>query len=230
MKRTLDVLVAIIVLVLGILPAVVVACLIKLTSKGPVFFKQTRIGRGGKPFALLKFRTMALNNEGPLVTANEDSRITSIGKYLRESKIDELPQFLNILKGEMSLIGPRPETERFVRAYTPEQRTILAQTPGLAGMAQLVYPHEAELLKGHPNPEEAYIHHIMPKKILVDLEYEATRTFWSDLLLLMELALFVLGKRFRRKQNIHIAETMNETRVGQSDADKGAQPLSTPSK
>jgi len=230
MKRTLDVIVATMVLVLSVLPAIVVAGLIKLSSPGPIFFKQIRVGRGGKPFALYKFRTMTLSERGPMVTAEEDSRITRIGKYLRKWKIDELPQFINVLKGDMSLIGPRPETERFVQLYSPEQRNILEPTPGLAGMAQLVYPHEAELLKGHPDPEEAYISHIMPMKIQVDLEYERRRTFWSDIFLLLELGLLVLGKSFRRDRNAYLASAIAESRVKQSETDRNAHPVTAPSK
>jgi len=228
--RALDVLVSSLALTIFCIPFAIVALLIRLSSKGPVFFKQTRIGLRGQPFALYKFRTMTLNNEEPLVTAHGDSRITFIGKYLRRWKIDELPQFLNVIKGEMSLVGPRPETERFVRYYTPEQRTILNQTPGLAGMAQLVYPHEAEVLRGQPNPEEAYIRHVMPQKLLVDLDYEKRRTFWSDVCLLMELALLILGKSFRLDRNIQIASAFNRTNTGQSEAGGGPRPLSTPPK
>jgi len=230
MKRVLDVLVSSLALSIFCIPFVIVALLIKLSSKGPVFFKQIRIGLGGQPFAIYKFRTMTLNNEGPLVTAHGDSRITFIGRYLRRWKVDELPQFFNVIKGDMSLVGPRPETEGFVRYYTPEQRTILNQTPGLAGMAQLVFFHEAEMLRGHPNPEEAYIHHVMPKKLLVDLEYEKRRTVWSDVCLLMELALLILGKSFRLDRNIQIASSFNRTNAGQSKAGGGQRPLSTPPK
>ena len=130
----------------------------------------------------------------------------------------------------MSLVGPRAETEGFVRYYTPEQRTILNQTPGLAGMAQLVFSHEAEVLRDHPNREEAYIHHVMPRKLLVDLDYEKRRTVWSDVCLLMEIALFILGKSFRLNRNIPIASSINRTNTGQSDEGGGPRPLATPPK
>lgn len=230
MKRALDVFVSSLILIICFIPFAIVALLIKFSSKGPVFFKQPRIGLHGKPFDLYKFRTMRMNNEGPLVTADGDARITFIGHYLRRWKIDELPQFFNVLKGEMSLVGPRPETERFVRYYTPEQRAILSQTPGLAGVAQLVYPHEAEMLRGHPNPEEAYVHYLMPKKLSVDLDYEKRRTFWSDLCLIMELALLILGKSFRLDRTFHITSSFNRTNAGQSETDACPQPFSTPPK
>lgn len=230
MKRALDIIVSSLVLMLVCVPFVVIALIIKLTSEGPVFFKQTRIGRGGRPFIIYKFRTMALNKEGPMVTAKGDSRITSIGHYLRRWKIDELPQFFNVLKGDMSLIGPRPEVEHFVRHYTPEQRAILNQTPGLAGIAQLVYHHEADILRGHPNPEEAYIHQIMPRKIMIDLEYEARRTFWSDICVLVEVALLILGKSFRSDHISHTASSLNGMTAGQSATDSYSQSLATPPK
>jgi lipopolysaccharide/colanic/teichoic acid biosynthesis glycosyltransferase len=137
---------------------------------------------------------MRVSQPGPQVTAEGDPRITTIGRFLRRTKIDELPQLWNVLRGDMSVIGPRPEVERFVRYYDSTQRRLLEQRPGLAGLSQLVYPHEAELLRGSADSEDVYVHQIMPRKLAVDLQYESRRTFWSDMCLLGEIALLVLGK------------------------------------
>jgi lipopolysaccharide/colanic/teichoic acid biosynthesis glycosyltransferase len=194
-KRLFDIAIASTGLIVWAVPFAVIALAVKLSSPGPVRFCQQRVGRGGRLFWLYKFRTMRCNAGGTEVTVAGDRRITPVGKILRRLKLDELPQLWNVLVGDMSVIGPRPEVERFVRHYTPEQRAVLEQTPGLAGLAQLVYPHEAEMLGGHPNPEELYVREIMPRKLAVDLEYEKTRTFWSDLRLAFEIALFIIFGR-----------------------------------
>ena len=190
-KRLLDIVVSSVILALLAIPLVLVAFAIKLVMGGPVLYRQQRIGKGGTTFWLYKFRTMIPLPGGSVITTAEDPRITFLGRFLRRWKLDELPQFWNILRGDMSLIGPRPEAEKLVSYYTTEQRQLLEQTPGLASMSQLVYPHESELLRGHSNPEEMYLQQLMPRKLAVDLDYERQRTFFSDLRLLMELALFV---------------------------------------
>src|SRR5262249_9185579 len=134
---------------------------------------------------------------GSLVTISGDPRITPVGRILRRWKLDELPQLWNVLVGEMSVIGPRPEVERYVSHYTPEQWRLLEQTPRLAGLSQLVYPGEAEILRRCANPEEFYIRELMPKKIAVDIQYEAGRTLWTDLRLALEMLLLILGKSYR---------------------------------
>jgi lipopolysaccharide/colanic/teichoic acid biosynthesis glycosyltransferase len=205
LKRLFDIVVSAVGLVLLAFPFAVIALTIKLSSSGPVFYRQQRIGRGEQPFCLYKFRTMHVRADGPLITVEGDPRITRVGRPLRRWKLDELPQLWNILRGDMSIIGPRPEVEQLVRYYTPEQRRLLEQTPGLAGLSQLVYPNEADVLQGCPNPEEVYRQHLMPKKIAVDLAYERNRTFWSDLLLLAEIiVLSLLGKSYRRDRNFYI--------------------------
>ena len=197
MKRSFDVLFALAGLSLLAFPFTIIGLAIKLSSRGPVFFRQERIGRGGKPFWFYKFRTMYVGESGPLITAGGDPRITPIGQLLRRWKLDELPQLCNILFGKMSVIGPRPEVERYVCHYTAEQRRLLEQTPGLASLSQLVYPHESEILRNYPNPETIYVQELMPRKLAVDLDYESYRTFWSDLRLLAEIALLVAGKSYR---------------------------------
>src|SRR5919109_3422847 len=205
LKRSFDLVVSTVGLLLCAFPFAVVALAIKLSSTGPVFYRQQRIGRGEQPFCLYKFRTMRVRGGGPLITVEGDPRITPVGRALRRWKLDELPQLWNVLRGDMSVIGPRPEVGRLVRHYTPEQRRILEQTPGIAGLSQLVYPHEADVLQGYPNPEEVYRQHLMPKKLCVDLEYERSRTFQSDLLLLTEIILLsLIGKSYRIDRNFYI--------------------------
>jgi lipopolysaccharide/colanic/teichoic acid biosynthesis glycosyltransferase len=205
LKRSFDLVVSAVGLVLLAFPFAVIALAIKICSTGPVFYRQQRIGRGERPFYLYKFRTMHVRVDGPLITVEGDPRITWVGKALRRWKLDELPQLWNVLRGDMSIIGPRPEVEQLVRYYTLEQRRLLEQTPGLAGLSQLVYPHEADILQGYPNPEEVYRQHLMPKKLTVDLEYERNRTFCSDLLLLAEILLLSLrGKSSRIDRNFYV--------------------------
>jgi lipopolysaccharide/colanic/teichoic acid biosynthesis glycosyltransferase len=155
---------------------------------------------------------MRLQNAGPQVTAEGDPRITWIGSLLRRTKVDELPQMWNVLRGDMSIIGPRPEVERFVARYTPQQRQILDVKPGLAGVSQLAYQHEADLLRGHPDAEEAYVRYLMPGKIDADLEYERTRTFWTDLGLMVEIALSIVGYNRRLRRDVYIPSAEGGTR------------------
>jgi lipopolysaccharide/colanic/teichoic acid biosynthesis glycosyltransferase len=189
------------------LPLALAAAAVKATSAGPVFYRQPRIGRDGRPFDLVKFRTMRAGAAGAQITVAADSRVTPVGRVLRRLKIDELPQLWNVLKGDMALIGPRPEVPRFVAHYTAEQRAILRAMPGLASRAQLVYPHEADLLLTADDPEHTYVTQLMPKKIAVDLEYERRRTVWTDLGLIAELVLLVAGVRLRADHSVRISSS-----------------------
>ena len=154
-----------------------IAIAIKLTSKGPVFFKQVRVGKNGTDFTLLKFRTMQVNadNKGLLTVGGRDARITPLGYYLRKFKIDELPQIINVLKGEMSIIGPRPEVRRYVDLYNQEQRRVLKVLPGITDYASIAYRNENELLAGAADPEYLYIHEIMPRKIELNATFITNR-------------------------------------------------------
>ena len=196
-RRTFDVFVSGAALMCLALPLAIVAGMVALSSPGPVFYCQLRVGRGGRLFCLYKFRTMHDRATGSQVTVATDSRVTAVGAWLRRLKIDELPQLWNVLCADMSLIGPRPEVERFVQHYGPAEQRILEFTPGLASRAQLVYPHEPTLLRQAEDPEAAYVRLLMPLKIAVDLEYERVRTFWSDVMLIAELLLLVVGKSYR---------------------------------
>ena len=211
MKRLFDILFSLVGLSLLALPFAVIVPVIKLSSRGPVFYRQQRIGRGGNPFWLYKFRTMYVGEGGSLVTVRGDPRITPVGGILRRWKLDELPQLWNVLVGEMSVIGPRPEVERYVSHYTPEQRRLLAQTPGLAGLSQLVYPTEADMLRHCVNPEEFYIRQLMPKRLAVDLQYQTSRTFWSDLKLLLEMVLLILGRSYRMDRDFSVVPSEKNT-------------------
>ena len=186
------------------LPLGIIALIIKGSSRGPVLFKQQRVGQLGRPFWLYKFRTMHLAAAGSEVTVDGDRRIYPVGRWLRGWKIDELPQFWNVVRGEMSLIGPRPEVPRFVRHYTAEQRRVLDFKPGLASMSQLMYPHEAVVLAAVTDPERAYLSQVMPRKVAADLAYEQTRSFWGDLKLIGELALLVAGKSYRIDTSLRV--------------------------
>jgi lipopolysaccharide/colanic/teichoic acid biosynthesis glycosyltransferase len=150
----------------------VVAVLVKLDSRGPVFFKQQRIGKGFRPFWIYKFRTMRTDTDTALpLTVGADARITRVGGYLRSSKIDELPQLLNILKGDMTLVGPRPEVPRYVEAFHRDYEEILTVRPGLTDLASLKYRDEAALLGRSDDPEEEYVRRVLPDKIRLSKEY-----------------------------------------------------------
>ena len=155
-------------------PVFAAICLkIKLGSKGGCFYIQERIGKDGKPFGLYKFRTMRIgaDSEGLLTVGEHDQRITRIGHFLRKTKMDELPQLLNVLKGEMSLVGPRPEVRKYVELYTEEQRKVLSVRPGITDYASIEYVKENELLSQAENPERTYIEQVMPDKIKLNMRY-----------------------------------------------------------
>jgi lipopolysaccharide/colanic/teichoic acid biosynthesis glycosyltransferase len=169
----------------------VLALLVRLTSPGPVLHRGLRIGREGVPFAVYKFRTMipGAAQVGPGITRSGDSRITSVGRFLRRTKLDELPQLFNVLKGEMSLVGPRPEDPRYVAVYTSEQRRLLSVRPGITSAASIRFRHEERLLAGASDWERTYMETVLPEKLRIDMNYLETRSFITDLRLLGETAL-----------------------------------------
>lgn len=155
-------------------PLFLILCLIiKLESKGGCFYVQERIGKDGKSFGLYKFRTMrtGADEEGLLTVGEHDNRITRIGFFLRKLKIDELPQLMNVLKGDMSLVGPRPEVRKYVELYTEEQRKVLRVRPGITDYASIEYVNENELLSKSDDPDRIYIEEIMPDKIKLNMKY-----------------------------------------------------------
>lgn len=170
-----------------------IALLIRLTSPGPVFYRARRVGQGGREFTLYKFRSMVADADrrGPGITAAGDPRVTSIGRVLRRTKLDELPQLWNVLRGDMSLVGPRPEDPRYVALYTPEQRRVLDVRPGITSLASIEYRNEEAVLHG-PDWEQHYIHEVMPAKLAIDLRYVQRATLFTDLLIILRtlLALF----------------------------------------
>ena len=173
MIRFLDILFSLLGLIILLPVFLIVAVLIKCSSKGPVFFLQKRVGKGNRDFSLIKFRTMYqdADRKGLLTVGQRDPRITPVGYFLRKYKIDELPQLINVLKGDMSLVGPRPEVRKYVDLYNDEQRQILNFRPGITDLASIKYVNENEILSQAEDPEAYYIQHIMPDKIRLNLEY-----------------------------------------------------------
>lgn len=175
----------------------VIAILIKLDSPGSVFFAHERVGRYGRKFKVLKFRTMVQDAPrlGGAITAGHDPRITRVGRFLRATKLDELPQLWNVLKGEMSLVGPRPEVEKYVQLYPEEARQlILSVPPGITGLTQIRYRHEERLLAQQSDPEKHYCEVLLPQKIASDIEYVKTRGALTDLRLLVQTVFVVLSR------------------------------------
>lgn len=156
---------------------IIIAAAIKLSSTGPVFFKQVRVGKNGSDFTLFKFRTMYVQaaNKGLLTVGGRDARITNLGYYLRKFKIDELPQIFNVLRGEMSLVGPRPEVRKYVDLYNAQQLKVLNVLPGITDYASIAYRNENELLAAAPDPEQYYIREIMPRKIELNATFITNR-------------------------------------------------------
>lgn len=196
MKRPLDVFFSSIGLIVLLPFFAVVATLIKMDSPGPIFFVQRRVGRNFKPFNLYKFRTMVIDapKKGLPVTAGGDPRITRIGRYLRKSKVDELPQLINVLKGDMSLVGPRPEVSRYVEKYRKDYGEILAVRPGITDISSLKYRNEEEVLRDKKNPEEYYIRTLLPEKINLAKEYMSNASLIYDLKLIFR-TIFKLVER-----------------------------------
>ena len=193
LRRLLDLLASLAGLILLSPFFVLLALLIRLDSTGPIFYRAQRVGKDGVLFYLYKFRSMTAgaDKQGPGITAAGDSRVTRVGRFLRRTKLDELPQLINVLKGEMSLVGPRPEDPRYVALYTPAQRLVLAARPGITSAASLQYRHEEQLLSG-ADWETVYRQEVMPAKISIDLAYLQKRTVWSDLRLIMQTILAML--------------------------------------
>lgn len=177
-----------------LLAAIAVAC--RLQDGGPALYRANRIGRQGKPFQLLKFRSMRVgaDRQGPGITTAGDSRVTPLGRWLRSTKLDELPQLINVLRGEMSLVGPRPEDPRYVAIYSAEQRRVLDYPPGLTGAASLEFSDEESQLQGD-DWEQSYRSRILPAKLDLDLQYLQRRTLGSDALLIARTAMRVVTPR-----------------------------------
>lgn len=181
-KRIFDIISSLFGLIL-LLPVFLVAgILVKLTTKGPILFTQIRVGKKNKDFKIYKFRTMKANSDksGLLTVGGKDSRITKIGYYLRKSKIDELPQLINVLIGDMSFVGPRPEVRKFVNLYSEKQKKVLEVRPGITDLASIEFRNENEILAQQKKPNEYYIDVIMPHKLQINLNYIKERNLLKD--------------------------------------------------
>jgi lipopolysaccharide/colanic/teichoic acid biosynthesis glycosyltransferase len=186
-KRLFDIFFASVGLLVLMFPFAAIALWIRLDSPGSIFFRQTRIGQFGKEFQIYKFRTMVQNAEtlGKQITVGEDPRITRSGQFLRKYKLDELPQLINVFKGEMSFVGARPEVPRYVALYSPEQFEVLNMPPGITDLASIQFRNESDLLAQVANPEEFYIQQIMPKKLELNRQYVAQSGLRTDIKIIL---------------------------------------------
>jgi len=187
-KRLLDILAATSGLILLSPVFAIAACCIKLTSRGLVLYRQVRIGQGARPFQILKFRSMTsqTSNRDLKITVAGDSRVTPLGKFLRRYKVDELPQLWNVIRGNMSLVGPRPEVPVYIEEYTPEQRIVLSARPGITDPASLAYRHEEEILAAQADPEQFYRTKILPDKLARNRAYLEKITFQNDIRIIVK--------------------------------------------
>ena len=186
LKRIFDITLSLFGLIILLPFMLIIAILIKFDSKGTVFFKQIRITKGGKEFKIFKYRTMKVGSDKySQITVGQDERITKIGSFLRKYKLDEIPQLINVLIGDMSLVGPRPEVPKYVALYTDEQKEILKVRAGITDYASIEFSDENDLLASEKNPEEAYIEKIMPKKIELNKKYLSEISVLTDIKIIL---------------------------------------------
>jgi lipopolysaccharide/colanic/teichoic acid biosynthesis glycosyltransferase len=195
MNRPLTVIVTLIALLL-LLPIIVITAIsIKISMPGPILFMQVRIGHKGKPFTIFKFRSMKLNNSRKSITLSTDSRITPFGQFIRKTKIDELPQLLNILKGDMNIVGPRPDVPGYYDTLTGENQKIWLLRPGLTGLDSMFYPNEQAILDHQPNPQQYYDEVLWPDKVRLNLWYAKNRSLILDLKIILNTATQLLFRK-----------------------------------
>lgn len=189
-KRFTDIIFSVILLIILIIPIIIIAIIVKTTSEGDIFFRQERVTTYGRKFKILKFRTMVQNADsmGSLVTTESDSRVTGIGKFLRKYRLDELPQIFNVLAGDMSVVGTRPEVQRYVDEYKPEYYATLLMPAGITSLASIMYKDEEKLLGAGCDVDETYINIILPEKMKYNLEYTEHFGFFSDVKLIFKTA------------------------------------------
>ncbi len=182
-KRMFDIIFSVFGLILFSPVLIGISIVIKKEDRGPVFYRGIRVGRYGKPFRIFKFRTMVVDAEkiGASSTAEDDPRITKIGKWIRKYKLDELPQLLNVLKGEMSFVGPRPQVPWAVELYNEKEKRILDVRPGITDYASIKFRNEAEILKNSKDPDKTYLEKIAPEKLKLSLKYLENMSLWSDI-------------------------------------------------
>jgi lipopolysaccharide/colanic/teichoic acid biosynthesis glycosyltransferase len=197
-KRTFDLLLASLALVALAPFLLLISAWVKLDSPGPVFFRQVRVGRGGREFRIFKFRTMRTDAEriGPQITVGTDSRVTLSGSFLRKYKLDELPQFINVLLGDMSVVGPRPEVPRYVACYPAHiAPLVLSVRPGITDRASIEYRYESDLLGSSSDPEATYIQEVLPVKLAYYADYAANHSLLGDI----QIVLSTIGAVFSKK-------------------------------
>lgn len=198
LKRAFDIVAAILGLILFSPLMIYLALRIAYEDKGPIFYRGVRIGLDGKTFRIFKFRSMVINAEnlGGVSTANDDPRITKIGKFIRKYKLDELPQLFNVFIGNMSFVGPRPEVKRYTDMYTEAEKIILSVKPGITDWASLWNSNEGGILAGSKDPEKDYMERIRPGKLRLQMAYVQKHSFWVDLTILFQTFLTILGRPF----------------------------------
>jgi lipopolysaccharide/colanic/teichoic acid biosynthesis glycosyltransferase len=196
MKRLFDFIVSLFSMVLLFPLGILISICIILDSKGPIFFKQVRVGKNSKTFKIFKFRTMIVDaeKEGLQLTVGQDPRITRVGYILRKYKIDELPQIINVLFGEMSFVGPRPEVPRYVELYTEEQKTVLTVRPGITDLASIEFINENEILNKSENPEQLYINEVLPKKLELNKKYVEKSNLSYDIKIIFKTLIKIVSK------------------------------------
>jgi lipopolysaccharide/colanic/teichoic acid biosynthesis glycosyltransferase len=199
LKRTLDIVLSGLGLLVLAPFLLILAVLIKMDSPGPALYRGLRVGLNGKPFHMLKFRTMVVDAEniGPSSTAEHDPRLTRLAGVLRRYKLDEFPQLISVLKGDMSFVGPRPQVQWATDLYSEEERALLSVRPGITDYASLRFRNEGEILKGRADADQAYLELIAPEKIRLGLEYVNTRSLWVDLKLIFLTIIGTLGDKGR---------------------------------
>ena len=186
LKRIFDIISSLFGLILLSPFMIIIAILIKLDSKGPVFFKQIRVTKNGREFKIFKYRTMKIGSDKySQITIGKDNRITKVGDFLRKYKLDEIPQLINVLLGDMSLVGPRPEVPKYVALYTEEQREILKVRAGITDYASIEFSNENDILADEADPEKAYIEKIMPKKIELNKKYLSEISVITDIKIIL---------------------------------------------
>ena len=195
LKRALDLVLAVSALLLLAPLLLGLAAWVRLANPGPVFYRGLRVGRGGITFHMLKFRTMVVDADklGPTSTTEDDPRITSPGRFMRRNKLDELPQLINVLRGDMSIVGPRPQVQWAVSLYSEEERALLSLRPGITDYASLRFRNEGEILRGSADPDSDYLERIAPLKLRLGLHYVRSCSFATDLKIIGATALSLVG-------------------------------------
>jgi len=203
LKRFIDITISLLVLLLLVPVFLTLAVVIKLTSRGPVFYKGRRVGRWGEIFLMHKFRSMVVNADqiGTDLTPQGDPRVTKVGRFLRKTKVDEIPQVIDVLRGKMSLVGPRPESPLYARYYDDRQKHVLSVRPGMMGPAQIKYRNEELMLKDREDPDAYYVQELMPRKLEIDLDYIENMSFLLDMGVLFRSLLAVAMINRKKKDS-----------------------------